>query len=211
MPGPRAPLYSADGERIGEVELPEAVFGRPAERPLLKQAVVVYLANQRQGTHATRTRGEVRGGGRKPWRQKHTGRARQGSIRAPHWRKGGIVFGPVPRDHRLRLPRRMRRRALVGALSLRAGEGGVVVLRGLELDRPRTRRIAELVAKLPRQGRRLLLVTAGPDPNVYLSARNLPEVDVLPARDLHPYAVLRASDLAIAEDAIAEIEGVLAR
>ncbi|MBE3591286.1 MAG: 50S ribosomal protein L4 [Firmicutes bacterium] len=208
---PKAALYNVNGEALGEIELPESVFGRPVNRALMKQAVEVYAANQRQGTHATRTRGMVSGGGRKPWRQKHTGRARQGSIRAPHWRHGGVVFGPHPRDHRLSIPKKMRRRALASALSARAQDGGVVVVEGLGFEKPQTKQLVRLLEKLPRVGRRTLVVTAAHDPNVYLAGRNVEGVTVRAAADLNTYEVLRHSDLVIARDALPRMEEVLAR
>ncbi|MBX5475849.1 MAG: 50S ribosomal protein L4 [Clostridia bacterium] len=208
---PKAALYNVNGEALGEIELPESVFGQPVNRALMKQAVEVYAANQRQGTHATRTRGMVSGGGRKPWRQKHTGRARQGSIRAPHWRHGGVVFGPHPRDYRLSIPKKMRRRALASALSARASDGGVVVVEGLGFDKPQTKQLVRLLEKLPHVGHRTLVVTASHDPNVYLSGRNVEGVTVRAAADLNTYEVLQHSDLVIAKDALARMEEVLAR
>ena len=139
----KAPRYNAVGEAVGEATLPQ-VFESAVNEALLHQAVVAYMANQRQGTSAVKTRAQVRGGGRKPWRQKHTGRARQGSIRSPHWRKGGIVFGPSPRDYRLAIPARLKRQALASALAQRASEGQVRVVSELAFEAPKTQQMAHL-------------------------------------------------------------------
>ncbi len=205
---PMAPLYNTNGEALGECELPESIFAAPADAALLHQAVVAYLANQRQGTSATKTRGLVAGGGRKPWRQKGTGRARQGSIRAPHWRGGGIVFGPQPREYRQGLPKKARRAALRGALTEKATGAVVCVLDDLHLGEAKTKPFAAMLGRLPLADRRALVVTAAPDRNVMLSGRNLPDVVVRAASDLNAYEVLRARSLVLTKAAVAQIEEV---
>jgi large subunit ribosomal protein L4 len=205
---PKAPVYNMDGQPVGECELPDSVFAAPAHPALLHQAVVAYLANQRQGTASTKTRGEVSGGGRKPWRQKGTGRARQGSIRAPHWRGGGVVFGPHPREYRQALPQKARRAALRGALTDKAAAGAVCVLDRLSFEQPKTKAFAAMLARLPLPDRRALVVTADPEPTVVLSGRNLPDVVVRTASDLNAYDVLRAKALVLTRDAVARVEEV---
>jgi large subunit ribosomal protein L4 len=189
-----APHYSAAGTKKKAVRLPEALFDGTVNEHALHRAVVTYLANQRQGTHDTRTRGEVSGGNQKPWRQKGTGRARQGSIRAPHWRHGGIVFGPHPREYRLGIPKKIRQLAKKSALNARAREGALYVVDALEYEKPKTKILAELLAKLGVAQRNVLVLTAGAGHahNVYLSGRNLPTVRVLRFADATAYDVLWA-------------------
>ena len=205
---PKVAVYNLQGEVVGERELDEGVFGAPVNEPLLHQVVVAYLANQRQGTADTKTRGEVAGGGRKPWRQKGTGRARQGSIRSPLWPKGGIVFGPHPREYRQEVPLRVRRTALVSALSAKVRDGELVVLDNVTMEKPQTRTIAGLLDRL--QARRALIVTPGVDRTVYLSARNIPGVVVRPATDLNAYEVLSNGKIMLVSEAVDRLEEVLA-
>ncbi len=178
------PVYNIEGEQVGEVELKDAIFGIEPNVPVMHQALVRQLANARQGTHSTKTRGEVRGGGRKPWRQKHTGRARQGSIRAPQWVGGGTVFGPKPRSYRKDMPRKMRRLALRSALSVKAAEGQIKVLDDLTLPEIRTKRMIQVLENLDLEGSVLILLPEA-DETVELSARNLPEVKTLRANYLN--------------------------
>ncbi len=206
----RLDLFNMEGERVGEIELADAVFAAPVNHALLHQAVSCYLANRRQGTVSTKTRGEVSGGGRKPWRQKGTGRARQGSIRAPHWRGGGIVFGPKPRDFRQALPRGARRAALRSALSARTGEDRLRVVEGLRLERPRTKDVVRLLARLGADEGTVLLVTDGEERNVHLSARNLPGVETRRALDLNAYDILAHARVVMAAEAARRLEEVLA-
>lgn len=198
----RVPVWNQEGEVVGEMDLPPSVFGVRVSPDLLHQVVTMYLANRRVGTASTLTRGEVRGGGRKPWPQKGTGRARQGSIRAPHWRKGGIVFGPKPRDYRFSVPKKARRLALLGALSEKAGAGDIRVLEGLSFPEPRTRRMRSLLEKMGVDGSSALIVVPAHDPVVYKSARNLPGVSTRVARDLNAYDVLRHRVLVLTREAI---------
>jgi large subunit ribosomal protein L4 len=167
-------------------------------QPVLHQAVKTYLNNQRQGTHSTKTRSFVSGGNQKPWKQKGTGRARQGSIRAPHWRGGGIVFGPHPRDYRTEIPKKVRQLARRSALNARAAEGSVLVVEKLVFDAPKTARLMELLNRLSVVGRKVLVLTYGHNANVFLSGRNVPEVEVMSYLEASAYDILW-SDVVIVE------------
>ena len=191
---PKVAVYNMQGNTVGELELNDEIFGAPVNTALMHQAVVTYLANQRQGTAATKTRAAVRGGGRKPWRQKGTGRARHGSIRSPIWVGGGVTFGPQPRDYRRAMPKKARRQALKSALSSKVAAGSLIVLDELKFDEPRTRRMVDVLKNLQVQGK-ALVVTAGEGRNVVLSARNLPGIDTISAQDLNTYAVLNSEQL----------------
>ena len=160
-----------------------AEFDGVVHKGALYQAVRAFRGNQRQGTHSTKTRAEVSGGGRKPWKQKGTGRARQGTIRAAQFRGGGVVFGPKPRSYRIELPKKIRRLARQSALNQRASEGALVVIESIEFDAPKTRQLRETLAKIGFDGRKVLVLTKGAKPNVYLSGRNMPRVTVLPYSD----------------------------
>lgn len=194
---------------MGDLELSETVFGAPVNEGLVHQAVVRYLANQRQGTASTKTRGEVSGGGRKPWRQKGTGRARQGSIRAPQWVGGGTVFGPKPRDYRQAMPKKARRAALRSALSSKVASGELLVLDELTFEQPKTKKMVEVLQNLKAAGASALVVTGELDRNVILSARNIPGVGTTRAGDLNVYDVVAHARLIATKDAIAKIEEVL--
>jgi large subunit ribosomal protein L4 len=189
-----APHFSAAGAKKRAVPLPTALFDGTVNEDALHRAVVTFLANQRQGTHATKTRRFVTGGNQKPWRQKGTGRARQGSIRAPHWRHGGIVFGPHPRDYRLGIPKKLRQLAKKSAFNARAREGALVVVDPLVFDKPSTKALVELLGKLGVAEQKVLLLTTGDGRayNVYLSGRNLPRVRVMRFSDATAYEVLWA-------------------
>ncbi|BDG62221.1 50S ribosomal protein L4 [Caldinitratiruptor microaerophilus] len=204
---PTVPVYNKDGQQVGELTLRDDIFGLEPNPHVLHQVVTAYLANQRQGTHDTKTRAEVSGGGRKPWRQKGTGRARQGSIRAPHWRHGGIVFGPHPRSYRIDVPGKLRRLALKQALSDKVQGGNFVVLDEYKLEKPRTKAVVQLLKNFGAD--RALIVTADGDITVYKSARNIPGVGAMRARDLNTYQVLRAPKVIITKDAVAVVEEVL--
>lgn len=205
-----APLYNSAGERIGDAELPDAVFGRPARPDLLYLAVNRELANRRQGTHDTKTRAEVSGGGRKPYRQKGTGRARQGSIRAPHWVHGGIAHGPHPRSYEKAMPRKMRRLAFLCALSSKVADGSVKVVEGIQVESHKTREFKRWLDAVGAAGH-TLLVTTEVDPNVWLGARNLPgvQIEVLPG--LSTYDVLRAQTLLLTRAAVEALQEAYAR
>jgi large subunit ribosomal protein L4 len=200
---PTVELLNQKGEVIGELQLREEVFGVEPNHTLMHQAVLSYLANQRQGTHSTKTRGEVRGGGRKPWRQKGTGRARQGSIRAPQWVGGGIVFGPRPRDYSFYLSKRERRSALRSALSAKLADGEIKVVEELKLDEPKTKKMEEILNSLGVEGKKLLIVTEEADPLVILSARNLPYVvGIVEAKDLNTYDILSVERVIMTKRAV---------
>jgi large subunit ribosomal protein L4 len=195
-----APHYAADGAKRGtNFSLPAEYFDGTVNEPVLHQAVKVYLNNQRQGTHMTKSRSFVSGGNQKPWKQKGTGRARQGSIRAPHWRGGGVVFGPTPRDYRTEIPRKVRQLARKSALNARAREGAVHVVERLAFRTPKTAQLAGLLGSLGLDGRKTLVLTAGNNPNAYLSGRNLPTVEVMAYPDASAYDILW-SDVVIVEE-----------
>lgn len=202
-------LFTKAGVDAGTVELPEALFGAPVNTAVLHQAVVAQLAGRRTGTHDTRTRGEVRGGGAKPYRQKGTGRARQGSRSAPHYAGGGVVFGPHPRSYVQRLPKRMRRLALQGALTAKLGDGAVKVVADLDMDAIKTRELVGYLAALGASGK-VLVVEAGKDERLELSARNLPGVNVIRADSLNVVDVLGADILIITQPSIGTMAEVYA-
>jgi large subunit ribosomal protein L4 len=198
-------LVTAGGGRAGSVELEPAVFEARVRPHLLHAEVRRQLARRRTGTHATKNRSGVSGGGIKPWRQKGTGRARQGSIRAPQWAGGGIVFGPVPRSHEHRLPKKVRRAALRAALSLRLREGQLTVVDALALEAPRTKLLLAALSGLGLGGASALLVIDGPDRNLELASRNLPRVSVLRAEGLNVRDVLRHERLVLTRAALASV------
>lgn len=199
-------IYTQEGEKLKtKIELPNAIFGLEPNEDLLAQYVRVYQANQRQGTAKTKTRGEVSGGGRKPWRQKGTGRARHGSIRSPLWVGGGKAHGPEPRDWTLKMPKNMRRKALFSALSQKLKEGGILVLGRLELRGIKTRDLKEILAKLPVKGKALLALDTV-DEKIILSARNIAGVKTIPAKDLNAYEVLNTRTLILPKKSLAVLE-----
>lgn len=206
---PKVPVYNTAGEQVSELELNEHVFGARVNPALLHQAVVMYEANRRVGTAATKTRAMVSGGGRKPWRQKGLGRARQGSIRSPLWRKGGIVFGPMPRDYRQKMPKKMRRAALRSALSAKVRDGEILVLDQLSLSAPKTREMATVLHNLKVYDAKPLIVLAEPNDNVRLAARNIPGARTIEARELNAYEVLKHQRVIMTRDAVARVEEAL--
>jgi len=206
---PKVAVYNKEGATVGEITLSDAVFGAEVNVGLMHEAVQMYLANQRQGTADTKTRAEVSGGGKKPWRQKGTGRARQGSTRAPHWRHGGIVFGPHPRKYGWSMPKKARRAALRSALSAKVAAGDLIVLDELQMEAPKTKEIVTLLKNLNATSK-AFIVTAEQDINVYKSARNIPGVNANGARNLNVYEVLNAGKLVMTRDAVAKVEEVLA-
>jgi large subunit ribosomal protein L4 len=203
------PVYNLAGEVVGQAEVADSVFGLPMNEGLVHQAVVRHMANQRVGTANTLRRGEVRGGGKKPWKQKGTGRARIGSSRAPHWRGGGVVFGPHPRDYRQELPGKMRRLALRCALSARAREAGIRLIEGFGFEEPQTKQAAALVKAFGGEGH-TLLITPDLDRNVYLSARNLPTSSTTYVGQLNIYEVVRHQTLIMPVEAARRLEQKLA-
>jgi large subunit ribosomal protein L4 len=196
-----------EGKQVGELELNDAIFGVEVNQDLMHKVVVSQLANRRQGTVATKNRAAVRGGGRKPWRQKGTGRARQGSIRSPQWVGGGVVFGPTPRDFSYRLPKKARRAALKSALSAKVEAGNMVVLDQLTVDGPKTKAMANMFKALDVQ--KPLVVTAEWDTNVELSTRNIPGALVAKTQGLNVYDILNSQKVVITKDAVAKLEEVL--
>lgn len=198
--------YASDGTAGTEQALPEMPFDGTINEDVLHQVVTAVLANRRQGTASTKTRSTVRGGSRKPWRQKGTGRARAGSIRSALWRGGSVVFGPQPRSYRVRVPKRIRRLAIHSALNTRAMNGDLALIAPLDVDPPKTRRIAALLTGIGRESENVLLLTAGYKPAVYLSARNLPGVRVLPWGEASAYDILW-SDLVLVESSAFEATG----
>jgi large subunit ribosomal protein L4 len=208
---PETTLYDRTGTSVGTVSLPDELFAAPVNEAVLHQAVVAQLAGRRLGTHDTKTRGEVRGGGRKPWRQKGTGRARQGSRRAPHWAGGGTVFGPHPRSYAQRLPKKMKRLALAGALTAKFGEAAVKVVTDLGPEEIGTQAFVATLRALGAgdgKDRRVLVVAPARDETLELSARNLPAVQVILADSLNVVDVLNADTLLIEASAIARMEEV---
>lgn len=199
---PTVDVYNVNREKVGSFDLSDAVFGAEVKEHLLYAAVRYQRAAARQGTHKVKERAEVRGGGRKPWRQKGTGRARQGSIRSPQWRGGGVVFGPRVRSHAFKLNKKVRKAALCSALSRRAGEARIVVLDALSFDAPKTKQVAELMKRFELTD--MLLVT-NPDENVSRSARNLQDVTVLPPAGVNVYDVLNRSVVVVTQDAAAAL------
>jgi large subunit ribosomal protein L4 len=206
---PETTMLSAKGTKAGKVELPDALFAAPVNEALIHQAVVRQLAGQRVGTADTLTRGQVTGGGRKPWRQTWTGRARQGSRSAPHWKGGGVVFGPHPRGFEVRMPAKMRRAALLGVLTAKAEEGALRVVEGFDLPEIGTRAFAERLAGWDAGGK-VLVVLPSRDPVVERSCRNLREVRVLLADSLNVVDLLEADTIVFTRDALARAGEVYA-
>jgi len=203
---PVVDLFNSAREKIGTVALDDSIFASEVKEHLFHMVVRYQLAARRQGTHATKRRAEVAGGGRKPWKQKGTGRARQGSTRAPHWRGGGVVFGPQPRSHAFKLNKKVRRAALRGALSRRLGENALVVLDGVNLPEVKTRHFAQFMKAFAFES--LLVVVPSADSNLSRAARNIPGVTVLPVAGLNVYDVLRHRNIALTAPAI---ESIVAR
>lgn len=206
---PKVAVYNIQGQQTGEIELNEAVFGIEPNEAVVHEAVVLQLASLRRGTHSTKTRAEVRGGGRKPWRQKGTGRARAGTTRSPIWRKGGIVFGPKPRDYSLAMPKKKRRLAMRSVLSAKVQGGDLIVLDQLEFGAPKTKEMVKVLENLKVE-QKALVVTAEKAGFVQESARNIPGVKPLAADGINVYDVLNHTKLIITRDAIAKVEEVLA-
>ena len=206
---PQIPLYDRTGKSVGKVELADALFAAPVNAAVLHQVVTAQLAGRRTGTHDTKTRGEVRGGGKKPYRQKGTGRARQGTRTAPHYRGGGAVFGPHPRSYEQRLPRKMKRLALRGALTAKLGDEAIKVIDAFGLEAIKTRDLAGVLGALEAHGR-VLVVTPGRDEKLELSARNLPTVEILLADSLNVVDLLKADVVLIEQPALARMEEVYA-
>lgn len=202
-------VYNVDGQQTGEIELNDAVFGVKVNEPLVHQALVMQLASQRQGTAATKTRGLVRGGGRKPWKQKGTGRARAGTIRSPLWVGGGTVFGPQPRSYSFKMPRKARRLAIKSALTAKVQKNELVVLEDLAFAQPKTKQMVEVLAKFALGETKTLFVIRETNDNVELSTRNIPQVKTLTTAGLNVFDLLHHDKLFITKAAIERIEEVL--
>lgn len=204
---PKADLLNVAGERVGEIELKDEIFGIEPNVTVLHQVVKAQLANKRQGTQSAKTRSEVSGGGRKPWRQKGTGRARQGSIRAPQWIKGGVVFAPKPRDYRQAVPKKVKRLAMKSALSSKVLEKEIIVLDQLVLDVPKTKEMISILNNI-NAGGKALIVLPEKDEMVERSARNIPNVQTLLVNTLNVYDILKYDKLILTKDAVSLIEEV---
>ena len=206
---PTAVLYNMQGSKVGEFELSAALFGAEVNKSVLHETVVNYLANQRQGTQSTKTRTEVSGGGAKPFRQKGTGRARQGSTRAPQWIKGGVALGPKPRDYSYSINKKVKKLAMVSALSAKAADECVMVIDNLTMDEIKTKAIADMLKAMGVESK-ALIVTNEMEKNVYLSARNIEGVKASYVGMLNVYDVLNHDKFIVAKDAIAKLEEVYA-
>lgn len=206
---PIVAMYNTRGEQVGEIALADAVFGVEVNVAAMHQAVLTFLANRRLGTAATKTRAEVSGGGRKPWRQKGTGRARHGSIRSPIWKGGGVVFGPEPRSYRMSMQKKVRRLALRSALTSKTNSGSLIVLDQLAMESPKTKEMAGILKNL-KTGRKVLLVLDSPQESVIKSVRNIPGVKTLNARQLNVYDILNSESLVMTRDAAVLVEEVFA-
>ena len=200
-------VYDKEGQAVGEIELKAEIFGQQVNVPVMHQAVRVYLASQRRGTHDVKSRAEVSGGGRKPWRQKGTGRASFGSSRNPVWRKGGVAFGPTPRSHDITMPKKMRRLALLSALSSKAMDGDIVVVEDLHFEAPKTREMSRVLNNI--KAPNALVVLEPGNENAILSARNLQGVNTAPATGLNTYKVLYNEKLVLTRSSLASLEEVL--
>ena len=203
---PTLDLFNKEGQKVGDVQIDENIFGVEINADAIHQVVVAQLANKRQGTQSAKTRAEVRGGGIKPWRQKGTGRARQGSIRSPQWIHGGIVFAPKPRDYRVSVPKKMRRVALKSALSSKVASNEMIVIDSLEFDAPKTKAMLEVLKAF--EAKKTLIVVEDSNENVYKSARNIPGVQVLPVNNLNVYDILKYEKFIVTKDAVSKIEEV---
>ena len=201
-------VYNMEGSQVGEIELSDAVFGVKVNEHLVHMAVLQQLANNRQGTQKAKTRSEVSGGGRKPWRQKGTGHARQGSTRAPQWTGGGVVFAPTPRDYSFKLNKKEKQLALKSALTSRVAEEKIFVLDGLKMDEVKTKKFQAVLDAL--KVNKALVVLEENDQNVILSARNIPNVKTAQTNTINVYDILKYDTLVITKDAVSKIEEVYA-
>ena len=201
-------VYNMSGAEVGTIDLNDDIFGIDVSEHAMHMAVVQYLANKRQGTQSAKTRAEVSGGGKKPWRQKGTGRARQGSIRSPQWTGGGVVFAPKPRDYSFKLNKKFKRLALKSALTTKAAEEKIIVLDELSLTEVKTKEMAKVLANI--NAGKALVVMDGSNTNVMLSARNIPDVKTTAVNTINVYDILKYNTLVLTKDAVAKIEEVYA-
>ena len=201
-------VYNMEGKEVGKIDLNDAIFGVEINEHLVHMAVVQHLANKRQGTQKAKTRAEVSGGGRKPWRQKGTGHARQGSTRSPQWTHGGVVFAPTPRDYSFKLNKKEKRIALKSALTSKVQDGKVMVLDELKLDEIKTKKFQEVLTNL--NAKKALVVIKENDKNIVLSARNIPDAQTIVADSINVYDIMKAGTVVLTKDSVAKIEEVYA-
>lgn len=202
-------VKTAEGKKASTAELADSVFGIEPNIPVMHQVVRMQRASWRAGTHDTKTRGQVRGGGKKPWRQKGTGRARQGTIRAPHWRGGGVVFGPHPRSYAFKVNKKEIKLAIRSALSAKLADGQLIVVDKLEFEKPSTKAAVAVLAALGVEGR-CTVVVGNEDTNAFLSFRNIPTVDIIPVDDANTYELLDNKHLIFTEEALRKLEEAMA-
>ena len=205
---PTVGLFNKEGKKVGDFQLSDKVFGVEVNKEVLHQVVVAQLANKRQGTQSAKTRAEVSGGGIKPWRQKGTGRARQGSIRAPQWIHGGIVFAPKPRDYRMSIPKSMKKVAIKSALTSKVNEKLMVVVDDIKLETPKTKEVVKMLNAF--DAKKTLIITNNAEENVYKSARNIEGVQIIPVNNINVYDILKYDKVVITKDAVSKIEEVYA-
>ena len=201
-------VYNMEGKEVGKLDLNDAIFGVEINEHLVHLAVVQHLANMRQGTQKAKTRAEVSGGGRKPWRQKGTGHARQGSTRSPQWTHGGVVFAPVPRDYSFKLNKKEKRIALKSALTSKVADGSLMVIEELKFDEIKTKKFAEVMNNL--KAKNALVVINENDKNVVLSARNIPDAKTILTGNMNVYDIMKAGTVVLTKDAVSTIEEVYA-
>lgn len=204
---PKVSLYNMEGKQVGDIELSENIFGAEVNKEVLHQVVVNYLANQRQGTQSTKTRSEVSGGGKKPYKQKGTGRARQGSTRATQWIKGGIALGPKPRTYKYSVPKKIKRIAIKSALSSKVASNEILVLDTLEMTEIKTKKMIEVLENL-KVDTKTLIVLPEKNENVEKSARNIPNIKLTKVNTLNVYDILNCDKFIITKDAVAKVEEV---
>jgi large subunit ribosomal protein L4 len=205
---PTVGLFNKEGKKVGDLDLSDKIFGVEVNENALHQVVVALLANKRQGTQSAKTRSEVSGGGIKPWRQKGTGRARQGSIRAPQWIHGGMVFAVKPRDYRVSVPKSTRKVAMKSALTSKVKDDEIIVLESLNFDAPKTKDMIKVLSAF--EAKKTLIVTEESNQNIYRSARNIPGVQVIPVNNINVYDLLKFDKLMITKEAVSKIEEVYA-
>lgn len=206
---PKVALYDINGSQVGDIELKDDIFGIEVNTHVMYEAVKNYLANQRQGTQSAKTRAEVRGGGRKPWRQKGTGRARQGSIRSPQWKGGGVVFAPKPRDYSYSLPKKVKRLALKSALTSKVVDNEIIVLDSLTLDQAKTKEMVKVLSNL-KANKKSLIVIPERDEKVIRAASNIPGVKTAYVNTINVYDILNCDSFIITKDAVNKVEEVYA-
>ncbi|MFN3966959.1 MAG: 50S ribosomal protein L4 [Endomicrobiia bacterium] len=198
-------IFGTDGNRVGEILLPEKVEKIKISPSFLHEVVTAYLSNQRAGTASTKTRGEVSGGGKKPWRQKHTGRARHGSIRSPLWRKGGVVFGPKPKSWRIDIPSKKIKKAVKMAIKSKIDSGQLLVLQEIKISSKKTKEVKKILDTFKVNGEKVLMITKNLDENLKLAGRNIENLKILPFNSINTYEILRANKVFITEECFKEI------